>query len=94
MRNDYATQNADVALVLSVHPGFEPVIEQLQEVLAEDEFSRYMRCWAANVVEYADTGHAAARLTLTLAQQTAGLRFRDTFQSRARTRRARTLLLD
>ena len=77
MRKDYATQNQDVALVLDVHPGLKPVIDQLHEVLGEDDFSHYMRCWAANVVEYADTDHPAARLTLKLAQQTAGLRFRE-----------------
>jgi hypothetical protein len=94
MRKDYATQNEDVALVLDVHPGLRLVIEQLQEVLSEDEFSRYMRCWAANVLEYADTDDPATRLTLKLAQKTAVVHFRDSLQNRGRARRARTLLPD
>jgi hypothetical protein len=87
-------QNEDVALVLDVHPGMGPVIEQLREVLSEDEFSRYMRCWAANVLEYADTDDPAARLTLRLARKTTTLRFRDSLQNRNRVRRPRNLLPD
>jgi hypothetical protein len=94
MPKDYATQNQDVALVLDVHPGLRPVIEQLQEVLCEDEFSRYMRCWAANVLEYADTDDPATRLTLKLAQKTAVVHFRDSLQIRGRAHRARQLLPD
>ncbi len=90
MRKDDA-QNEDVALVLDVHPGMEPVIDQLRMVLSEDEFSRYMRCWAANVLEYADTDDPAARLTLRLARETAALRFRGSLQNRSRARRQRNL---
>jgi hypothetical protein len=94
MRKDYATQNEDVALVLDVHPGLRLVIEQLQEVLSEDEFSRYMRCWAANVQEYADTDDPATRLTLKLAQRTVVVHFRESRPTHVRVSRARHLLPD
>jgi hypothetical protein len=94
MRKDYATQNEDVSLVLGVHPDLRPVIQQLEEVLPEDEFSRYMHCWAANVLEYADADDPATLLTLELAQKTAVVRFRASLQNRGRARRPRNLQPD